>query len=217
MKKILRVSYDAGGIFVRRLNRFLGQVKLNGRIEYVHIHDPGRINYLVPGSKVLLKEMSGDRKTNYDLIGVIVNEEIIFTNSRYHNLIAERLLEEGIPFKPKRIEKEIPIGESRIDFLVDGVPFEVKGCTLLEGSTALFPDSITERGTRHLLEIANHHGILLFLVFRPARCFAPNKLDIKFYNEFKKNLGKFKSYQLKLLYDGEWIKYVGEIPLCESF
>jgi len=57
---------------------------------------------------------------------------------------------------------------------------EVKTCTLYGNEVAMFPDAITERGRRHLLELAelNHAGteaIVLFLVQIPqVRWFMPD-------------------------------------------
>ena len=188
MKKILRIPYDKEAKFKKRLNKFLG-ITEDG--ELIHIHDPGRIEFLRPGSKVLLKrEFNEGRKTKYDLIAVKSNE-LIFTNSKYHSQIAETILKE----KFERIEKEVKVGESRIDFLVDGVPLEVKGCTLVKNKIALFPDAPTKRGVKHLREIIKHNGYLMFLIFRRSKCFAPNELDKEFYNTFKTTLENFIQFK----------------------
>ena len=212
MRKILKVPYDTEGTFIRRINKFLGEVKIGNRKELIHIHDPGRIEHLKKGVVVFLKrEENPKRKTKYDLIAV--GNEKIFTNSKYHNSIAEVLLKERF----RKIEREVKIGNSRIDFLVDGLPLEVKGCTLMKNKVALFPDAPTQRGLRHLNEIIKHRGYLMFLILRNANCFAPNPLDKKFYITFKKTLGKFKTINVVLKYDGVWIKFVKEISLCQSF
>ena len=54
----------------------------------------------------------------------------------------------------------MPIGKSRIDFVLDGILLEVKGCSLVKDGVALFPDAPTERGTRHVEEIIKHNGII---------------------------------------------------------
>jgi sugar fermentation stimulation protein A len=48
---------------------------------------------------------------------------------------------------------------------------EVKNCSLVEDGCALFPDAVTSRGTKHLLELARlvsegHAGVIFFLVQR---------------------------------------------------
>jgi DNA-binding sugar fermentation-stimulating protein len=51
------------------------------------------------------------------------------------------------------------VGHSRFDFLLErnGRPFylEVKSCTLVGRSIAMFPDAVTARGRRHLEELAD--------------------------------------------------------------
>lgn len=58
----------------------------------------------------------------------------------------------------KVVRSEAPFGSSRFDFLMEedrGRFFlEVKSVTLFGNGAALFPDAITERGRRHLLELA---------------------------------------------------------------
>lgn len=59
-----------------------------------------------------------------------------------------------------RREVRIPGTRSRIDFLLrhrtsgDPLFLEVKSCTLFTGQWAMFPDAITDRGARHLRELA---------------------------------------------------------------
>jgi sugar fermentation stimulation protein A len=54
---------------------------------------------------------------------------------------------------------EFTMGRSRLDFLLaheDGrqMALEVKSVTLVEDGVALFPDAVTERGARHVRELA---------------------------------------------------------------
>ena len=65
---------------------------------------------------------------------------------------------------------------SRIDLLLEKESgercyVEVKNTTLAEGDRALFPDAVTTRGKKHLLELAEvvaqgHRGVMLFCVSR---------------------------------------------------
>lgn len=63
----------------------------------------------------------------------------------------------------------------RLDFLLQrqekSIYVEVKNCSLAEGQTALFPDAITKRGTKHLLELARlakegHQAVIFFCIQR---------------------------------------------------
>ncbi|HAO13706.1 MAG TPA: DNA/RNA nuclease SfsA, partial [Planktothrix sp. UBA8407] len=58
------------------------------------------------------------------------------------------------------IKTEVPYGmnlKSRVDFLLKGgdkpIYLEVKNTTWFQGKTALFPDTVTERGQKHLKEL----------------------------------------------------------------
>ncbi|MHA1235481.1 MAG: DNA/RNA nuclease SfsA, partial [Promethearchaeota archaeon] len=111
----------------------------------------------------------------------------------------------------------VPLGKSRIDFVLDGVPLEVKGVTLVKGDLALFPDAPTERGTRHVQEIIDNNGMLLFLVFREASKFKPNfDTDPKFFNKLSEARKKsVKIFVVQLSFDGKTIYYNGTIPLAD--
>jgi sugar fermentation stimulation protein A len=74
------------------------------------------------------------------------------------------------------IRPEVPYGEhSRIDLLLEGTPgrcfVEVKNVTLVEGGRALFPDAVTTRGQKHLIELMRvvaegDRGVIFFTVQR---------------------------------------------------
>ena len=83
------------------------------------------------------------------------------------------------------IKPEYSHGDSRLDFYIEhggGKPvlMEVKGVTLLEGATALFPDAPTERGVKHLKHLAawaraGYEACLLFIVqMKLAKLVMPN-------------------------------------------
>ncbi len=176
--RVIEIQNLQIGAFESRPNRFVVKLR-DGRL--AHLHDPGRLaELLVPGAKLALKVVdSGNRKTNLDVVAV-KSDYWIFLNSAYHSKIAERI----IPIMFGSIKsKEVKFGRSRLDFLLsDGRPLEVKGCTLINGKTALFPDAPTERGTRHVMELTRAGGALLFLVFHPsAEELRPNcQMDPKF-------------------------------------
>lgn len=83
-------------------------------------------------------------------------------------------------------KREAVYGASRLDALLTGpagdVWVECKNVTLVEDDVALFPDAATERGRKHLVELAGlaRQGVrtaLFFLVQRSdAKCFAPASL-----------------------------------------
>jgi sugar fermentation stimulation protein A len=82
------------------------------------------------------------------------------------------------------VRSEIPMGGSRFDFLLkegsQDILLEVKSCTLVGERVAMFPDAVTERGARHLRELARIseegvRAVFLFVVHWPfARTFMPD-------------------------------------------
>lgn len=147
--------------FVRRPNRFLAQVELEGRLETVHVKNTGRCKeLLVPGARIcLVKSDNPARKTAYDLVAVWKGERLINMDSQAPNpILAEYLPESGLFGPAARIRPEFAHGDSRFDFLVeDGEKrhlIEVKGVTLERDNVAYFPDAPTERGVKHI------HGLI---------------------------------------------------------
>ncbi len=214
MERILEIPGISKARFISRINRFLVELDVG----FAHLHDPGRLDeLLVPGREVAVKKVeTKHRKTNLDMMA-IKTRYWVFLNSGYHSKIAERII-------PKIFGdiagKEVKMGSSRIDFLLaDGRPLEVKGCTLMEGRTALFPDAPTSRGTRHVMEISKHKGALLFLVFHPAMELKPNcQTDPDFCNAVKiaKNSGvEIRAVRIgtQLVRDKLILRYGGEIPV----
>ncbi len=194
-KPLLKFEGRLLGRFVERPNRFLARVRVEGQVLDVHVHDPGRLKEpLFPGNEVAIIRREGRRrKTKYDLIGAKREEEWAFIHSGYHSEIAEKLIKSGKirPLRGYDVAKgEVKLGNSRIDFVLDPKAFlEVKGCTLIRNSLALFPDAPTERGRRHILELEREleKGIpcfVLFLVFGSAERFSPNwETDPRFSDE----------------------------------
>ena len=115
----------------------------------------------------------------------------------------------------KEIKREFPLGTSRIDFMLDGTPLEVKGVTLVKNGIALFPDAPTARGTRHVKEIIKRNGIIFFLIFRKAKKFVPNeKMDNKFSESLKKARRKgIEIFCIHISFDGRYLYYEEKIPL----
>jgi sugar fermentation stimulation protein A len=69
---------------------------------------------------------------------------------------------------------EKKVGDSRFDFYLPGSPdiyLEVKSVSMGEGKKGAFPDSVTERGQKHIRELMalkekGHRVILFFLLMR---------------------------------------------------
>lgn len=211
---------------MRRLNKFLVEVNVNGRVEYAHLHDPGRLEeILIKGRNLLLAERNGKRKTKYDVISAYLNEWV-FVHSGYHSIFAENILNKKLieELKNYKIKKrEYKHGKSRIDFLLvnqKNCLLEVKGCTLVNKGIAFFPDAPTSRSYRHVFELieASKKGYdiaFLFLVMREAEYFSPNyEIDKKFSEALRECHSKnAKIVACRLKFDGKNVFYIRRIPV----
>jgi sugar fermentation stimulation protein A len=229
MKEILlEINHDETGKFISRPNRYLAEIEVNGVIELVHVHDPGRLKeLLLPGAKVYIKSAANPaRKTRWDLIAVENKGEIVLLNSAYHRYIAEAYLKN---FKISKfgaydyIKAEAKYKDSRLDFYLEKgeekVWIEVKGCTLTVGNAAMFPDAPTKRGLKHLRELEElsreNTAAILILVFRKSEYFTPNfETDPEFSKKLieisKSNVGV---YPIQLEFSNGKIYYRGTLPL----
>lgn len=162
---IIKYDNTVPGTFIRRINRFVAEVAINGNTEKVHVKNTGRLReLLVPGAEVTLQKASDpNRKTAYDLISVY-KPKLEWVN--IDSLVPNKLMKlQLMSMNYDVVKPEYTFGDSRFDFYMerDGEKFltEVKGCTLaadLERGTGLFPDAPTERGVKHLYELAAAAG-----------------------------------------------------------
>lgn len=150
------------GVFLRRLNRFAVEVIVHGVVERCYFPNPSRLEELLkPQAHLLLVDRH--RRvgvTRFDVLGIYDGARPVSIDTRVPNrLFAEavqnRILQE---FRDYRVLKqEYRWGRSRFDFLLaNSKPalVEVKSCSLVVQGAALFPDVPTERGVRHLWELA---------------------------------------------------------------
>lgn len=159
--------------FLRRPNRFIAQVELDGHKETVHVKNTGRCKeLLIPGCEVWLTEPgTPGRKTKYDMVAVRKDNGILINiDSQAPNKVVKEWLDRQ---DFDRIVPEYTYGGSRIDFYMERADrrylMEVKGCTLEIDGIGYFPDAPTERGVKHLRELAGavkdgYHAMLAFAI-----------------------------------------------------
>ena len=171
------------GVLLKRYKRFLADVELaDGQVVTVHCANTGPMTgVLHPGGRVRLRHApSPTRKLAWtweqaETTGADGAPIWVGINTALPNRLVRATIEAGC-LEPwlgpiAAIRAEVPYGEgrrSRIDLLLspgpspDGAPpadprpiyVEVKNTTWSEGDLALFPDTVTERGQKHLLELA---------------------------------------------------------------
>ena len=148
------------GIFLRRPNRFIAHVEIEGEEQIVHVKNTGRCRELLPqGAEVYCQHWDKPkRKTNYDLIAVKKGSRLINMDSQAPNAAAGEWLAAGGLGELTDLRAETVHGDSRFDFSFtrEGKPcfLEVKGVTLEDEGVCAFPDAPTERGAKHLRGLA---------------------------------------------------------------
>ena len=182
------------GILIKRYKRFLVDIQLgNGEVVTAHCANTGPMKGLLSeGAKVRISiSSSPNRKLPYTWEQVCVlganNEEVwvgintLFANKLMKRVIEKNLLNEIIG-EIDKIKSEVPYGKdkkSRIDFFITpkssnpdnrDIYLEVKNTTWMRGNVALFPDTVTKRGQKHLLElkelIPESKSVLVFCITR---------------------------------------------------
>ncbi|MFC1705239.1 DNA/RNA nuclease SfsA [Planctomycetota bacterium] len=193
--------------FVDRPNRFIVRCR-NDRGELIEafLPNPGRLwELLLPGVRLLVSAQTPPssrstgqkrtpRKTKHTVLAVEHDGVPILLDTHRTNRVAAFLLQNRlIPSlrSAEIVRAEVPVGRSRFDFLLEerGQPLylEVKSCTLFGDEVAMFPDAITERGRRHLVELqelskTGVRAAVLFVVHKGGmRYFMPDyHTDLEF-------------------------------------
>lgn len=206
------------GKVIDRPNRFLVNVMTKDGPLKCHIHDPGRLKELIyPGNRVLYRPTSGI-KTSHSITAAYDRGQWIPTDTRIHSTVASRFL-------PDDSEKEVRIGNHRIDFRHGDTLIEVKGCTMLERNIATFPDAPTKRGREHLKLLGEHarnghKAIIMVLTFREgAESFQPNEAtDPDFAEEFRLALRDGVEYFIpRFSFENASVVYHGNIHPVEKY
>ncbi len=166
------------GILIRRYKRFLADVELdNGEIVTTHCANTGPMKgVLWPGGRVRLKYCpSPKRKLDWsweqaevpspnELKKCWVGVNTSLPNKLIRNLIEANCLEKQFG-AISSIKPEVKYGlkgKSRIDLLLKPetnnednreIYVEVKNTTWCEKTLALFPDTVTTRGQKHLMDL----------------------------------------------------------------
>lgn len=157
------------GRLLRRYKRFLADIETaGGELLTIHCANTGSmLNCMRDGAKVWFSR-SNDPKRKLPgtwEIGETPHGRLAMLNTGRANALVEEALRAGLITELNgftSLKREVPYGQerSRIDFRLDyptGAAFvEVKSVTLgFEGiRVAAFPDARTERGSKHLRELA---------------------------------------------------------------
>jgi len=176
----MQYSACVPGRFLKRPNRFIAHVEVDGVVEVCHVKNTGRCKeLLVPGCRVWLEKSDNpNRKTKYDLIAVekenhggtlLVNMDSQAPNRVFGEWAAAGNFRPGLTL----LRPETTYGNSRLDYYWETSEkrgfVEVKGVTLEFDGVVRFPDAPTLRGVKHLEELvaakeAGYEAAVCFVV-----------------------------------------------------
>ncbi len=160
------------GTLIKRYKRFFADIELDsGETITAHCPNTGPMTgVLIPGNRVMVSRSDDPKRSlpyTWELIEVHDSAPTwVGTNTALPNRVIKAALTAGL--FPElgsytTIKGEVPYGQgrkSRIDFLLTGedirpIYVEVKNTTWVQGTLALFPDTETTRGQKHLKELTD--------------------------------------------------------------
>jgi sugar fermentation stimulation protein A len=225
----------------RRYKRFLADVVLeSGELITVHVANPGAMTGLDrPLSRVWLSDSSNPLRKlplSWELVETDLGggPELVGVNTGHpHELVAEALEAGLIPELRgyPTIRREVKYGEaSRIDFLLESPArppcyLEIKNVHLMRTrGLAEFPDSITQRGAKHLRELAavrrtGARAVTLFVIQIPSadRFSVARDIDPVYANAFDQARARgveMLAWRCKVGLDG--IEIMAPVPIVEG-
>ncbi|WPU63933.1 DNA/RNA nuclease SfsA [Peredibacter starrii] len=169
-------------VLLKRYKRFLADIQLGDDTFTAHVPNTGSMTSCwEPHWKCAISKSDNPaRKMAHTLELTHNGETWIGVNTANANKLAHLWLKNGLISELTGysvIQPEKKIGESRIDFYLEGhttLPscyVEVKNVTLKLDGIAQFPDAVSERGQKHLKELMQlkkegHRAAMLYVVQR---------------------------------------------------
>jgi sugar fermentation stimulation protein A len=195
------------GILLKRYKRFLADVQLfNGQVVTAHCTNTGSMQACSqPGCKVYLSvHDDARRKLKYTWQMIRMPTSLVGVNTLVPNrLVAQAIGQGRVPGLDTydRLRREVRVGaHSRLDLMLTREPrercfVEIKNCTLVSKGVARFPDAVTVRGRKHLIELrkladSGDRAVMFFLIQRTDACiFRPAEhIDEAYAQELRRSM-----------------------------
>ena len=223
------------GILLKRYKRFFADIQLaSGEVVTAHCPNTGPMTGIcTPGASVQLsKSDNPSRKLPYtwEMIQVRDNQPTwVGVNTALPNRVIKLALEKFL-FPElgsySQIRFEVPYGKdkkSRVDFLLTGsdsdrpIYLEVKSTTWAQAQLALFPDTETTRGQKHLRELmallTQARAVMLYFINRgDCTRFAPGDTADPMYGQLLREAIAFGLEVLPCRFEitPDGIRYLGD-------
>ena len=171
------------GVLIKRYKRFLADVRLKtGEVITAHCANTGGMHECSePGRKVWLSyHDKPGRKYKYSWDIIDMGSSLVGVSTSVPNRLVKLAVEAGLIDELNgydRVKPEVKSGpDSRLDLALyaDGRRdcfVEIKNCTLVKDGLACFPDAVTTRGLKHLVELQRlvkekKRSVMFYLVQR---------------------------------------------------
>lgn len=168
---------------LRRYNRFLADaITPDGSVITLHCANTGAMTGCATPGDIIWYSRSDNQKRKYPYSWQLTqtqHNDMICVNTHMANHLAKEAIEKGYIKELtgyQQIQSEVRYGQenSKIDLLLTGNNrpncfVEIKSVTLLENGKGYFPDTVTERGHKHLRELQyikqqGYRAVLFFVV-----------------------------------------------------
>ena len=170
------------GVLIKRYKRFMADVKLrNNHVVTAHCPNSGSMKACCePGRPVYLtRHNNPSRRLKYTWEMIDMGTSMVGVNTIVPNRLTKAAILAGdIPELSgyEAVRTEVKYGKnSRIDLLLEKGGnrcfVEVKNCTLVTEGLARFPDAVTSRGLKHLVELQDQvkqgdRSVMFYLIQR---------------------------------------------------
>lgn len=177
------------GKFIKRYKRFFADVLIDGETVVAHVANTGSLkSCLREGARALLSPASNpERKLRFSLEALETpNKSWVGVNTSWPNALVKEAFDLGLISDWKKFDEINMEHKISKETRLDGVLslkgkltrfFEIKNVTLASGDfengkgVAHFPDSVTERGQKHLKELTGlveqgHEAEIIFVIQR---------------------------------------------------
>ena len=215
MHKFINPKIDK---FIKREKRFLSYMKEEG---LVFCPNPGRIaDVLILDSRCIISEQTSKIPCKWEAIEI--NNNWIGVNTQNPNKLGAELVRKLFPEEDLR--REVSFNRYRADFASKNIVVEIKNVHWIpdnKGDHAYFPDCVTARGARQMIDLANlqEQGYQCYVIYIIQRQDAKKlsiakDIDKKYYESalYAKSKGlKSMAFNCSITLDGINIKEEVEI------
>ena len=177
---LLSIADPVECTIVSRENRFVILVEVKGEICRASTNNTGRLEqFVMRGRKAFCIRHPEAMKTDFRLLAILDGQQAAIIDTRlqmqaFEMALEKQLIPRLIGFR--MVKRDAQLGNSRIDYLLkknsQQMYLEVKSAVLREGHYAMYPDSPTARGRKHIRELIHHvsfggRATILFLAALP--------------------------------------------------